>query len=59
MPTLEKEETINELRTVLQASKGAILTDYRGLSVADLTDLRKKPPALHPIRVGAGNFLSR
>lgn len=42
MPTLEKEETINELRTVLQASKGAILTDYRGLSVADLTDLRKK-----------------
>ena len=42
MPTLQKEQTISELRTVLEASKGAILTDYRGLSVADLTDLRKK-----------------
>ena len=46
MPTLEKEETINELRAVLQASKGAILTDYRGLSVADLTELRKKLRAI-------------
>jgi large subunit ribosomal protein L10 len=42
MPTQEKEETIQELRTILQESRGAILTDYRGLSVADLTDLRKK-----------------
>jgi len=46
MPTLEKEETINELRAVLEASNGAILTDYRGLSVADLTDLRKKLRAI-------------
>jgi large subunit ribosomal protein L10 len=42
MPTLQKEETIAELRTILEGSKAAILTDYRGLSVSDLTDLRKK-----------------
>jgi large subunit ribosomal protein L10 len=42
MPTQEKEDTILELRSILESSKAAILTEYRGLSVSDLTDLRKK-----------------
>jgi large subunit ribosomal protein L10 len=46
MPTIQKEKTISELKTVLEASQGAVLTDYRGLSVADLTDLRKKLRAI-------------
>src|SRR5579884_210116 len=42
MPTAEKEQIVEDLRQTIQSSKGAILTDYRGLSVADLTALRKK-----------------
>ena len=42
MPTLEKEQNIAGLKEILQQSTGAILTDYRGLSVKDLTELRKK-----------------
>lgn len=42
MPTLEKEKTVEDLRETIGRSKAAILTDYRGLSVADLTNLRRK-----------------
>ena len=42
MPTAEKEQIVADLRVTIQDSKAAILTDYRGLSVADLTQLRKK-----------------
>lgn len=42
MPTAEKEQKVTGLREIIQASNGAIVTDYRGLSVADLTELRKK-----------------
>lgn len=42
MPTAEKEQIVEELRKTIQESNAAILTDYRGLSVADLTALRKK-----------------
>lgn len=42
MPTVEKEKVVSDLRDVIKESKAAILTDYRGLSVADLTLLRKK-----------------
>ena len=42
MPNAQKELVISELREVVSQSKGAILTDYRGLTVADVTNLRKK-----------------
>jgi len=42
LPTAEKEQKVADLRVVIQESKAAILTDYRGLSVADLTVLRRK-----------------
>ncbi|MDR3707531.1 MAG: 50S ribosomal protein L10 [Capsulimonadaceae bacterium] len=42
MPTAEKEQKVADLREVIKASNAAILTDYRGLSVADLTSLRRK-----------------
>jgi len=41
-PAKEKVEVVADLRELLGETKGAIFTDYRGLSVAELTDLRKK-----------------
>ncbi len=42
MPNAQKELVISELRDIVAQSKGAILTDYRGLTVAEVTNLRKK-----------------
>jgi large subunit ribosomal protein L10 len=42
MPNPRKEETVAGLREIIAGSKGAILTDYRGLTVAEVTNLRKK-----------------
>jgi large subunit ribosomal protein L10 len=42
MPNAQKQLVISELRDIVTQSKGAILTDYRGLTVADVTNLRKK-----------------
>jgi len=42
MPNAQKEQTVSELRAIVAKSKGAILTDYRGLTVAEVTNLRKK-----------------
>src|SRR5260221_1078191 len=42
MPNAQKEQTVSELRGIIAQSKGAILTDYRGLTVAEVTNLRKK-----------------
>lgn len=40
MPTPKKVETVAELSEILSRSKLTIVTDYRGLSVADLQNLR-------------------
>lgn len=41
MPTAAKAQTIDELAQKLRDSKGAVLLDYRGLSVAAITRLRR------------------
>jgi len=41
-PAAQKVEVVAELRELIGQTSAAILTDYRGLSVAELTDLRKK-----------------
>ena len=42
MPTQEKVETIEDLKTRLRGVKTVFLTEYRGLSVAQLSELRKQ-----------------
>ncbi|HZT42889.1 MAG TPA: 50S ribosomal protein L10 [Chthonomonadaceae bacterium] len=42
MPNAEKQRIVSELRDIVAQSKGAILTDYRGLTVAEVTSLRRK-----------------
>jgi large subunit ribosomal protein L10 len=42
IPTAEKEQAIQELTDLVSRSKGAILTDYRGFTVAEITELRKR-----------------
>lgn len=42
MPTEAKARTIEELAQKLRDSKGAVLLDYRGLSVKDITALRRQ-----------------
>jgi len=41
-PAEAKVELVSELRALVGLTTAAILTDYRGLSVAELTELRKK-----------------
>jgi large subunit ribosomal protein L10 len=41
MPTAEKAHVIDELTEKLRDSKGAVLLDYRGLTVAAITNLRR------------------
>ena len=40
-PRAEKVAVVNEVRGRLEASGGALLTEYRGLSVAELAELRR------------------
>ncbi len=59
MPTKRKIETVAELSEVLGRSTLTILTDYRGLSVADLQNLRSQLRPLNAeVRI-AKNTLSR
>ena len=38
----EKQPVVLEIKEKLQASKGVVLTDYRGLNVSAITELRRK-----------------
>jgi large subunit ribosomal protein L10 len=40
MPTQAKRETVEELAKQLGASRAAIVSDYRGLTVSDISALR-------------------
>jgi large subunit ribosomal protein L10 len=42
MPTLEKENVVAELGATIDRANATLYTDYRGLTVADVTALRKK-----------------
>ncbi|MBA2362060.1 MAG: 50S ribosomal protein L10 [Chloroflexia bacterium] len=42
MPTARKEELVVELRELIERSTAVIVTDYRGLSVSAITDLRSQ-----------------
>jgi large subunit ribosomal protein L10 len=41
-PRAEKVAVVNEVRDRLDASDGAVLTEYRGLTVAELAELRRE-----------------
>lgn len=42
MPTPQKETTVSEIASALKSAQAVLFTDYRGLTVAQVTDLRKK-----------------
>lgn len=42
MPTPQKEVKVSDISDALRGSQAVIFTDYRGLTVAQVTDLRKK-----------------
>jgi len=42
LPTKEKIESVNEIRERLESNKIAIMTQYMGINVAQVTELRKK-----------------
>jgi large subunit ribosomal protein L10 len=42
MPTAKKREKVKELQTLLTGSEVLIFTDYRGMTVADITNLRRQ-----------------
>ena len=42
MPTAEKQQTIKELSALMKKSAMMVLTDYRGMTVADISDLRRQ-----------------
>ncbi|MGH2520292.1 MAG: 50S ribosomal protein L10 [Chloroflexota bacterium] len=42
MPTAQKEAAVELLAGKLRESQGAVLLDYRGLNVADITQLRRE-----------------
>jgi len=41
-PRAEKVAVVNEVRDRMQAADGAVLTEYRGLTVAELAELRRE-----------------
>ncbi|GIV97313.1 MAG: 50S ribosomal protein L10 [Herpetosiphonaceae bacterium] len=59
MPTERKVETVRELADRLQRMQVAIVTDYRGLSVAEITALRRQLREKGAEFVVAKNTLTR
>jgi large subunit ribosomal protein L10 len=49
-PRADKVQTVGELQEVFSSSKGAILTEYRGLSVSEISELRTR------LRTGGGEY---
>ena len=47
MPNAQKIQTVADLREVVAQSNGAILTEYRGLTVAEISELRKRLRAVN------------
>lgn len=42
MPTVQKEETVGDIAEQIKGAQAVVFTDYRGLTVAQVSDLRKK-----------------
>lgn len=42
MPNAQKELQISDMRALVASSKATVLTEYRGLTVAEITNLRRK-----------------
>jgi large subunit ribosomal protein L10 len=42
MPTVQKEETVADIAEAIKGSQAVLFTDYRGLTVAQVSDLRKQ-----------------
>lgn len=42
MPNPSKYAAVEDAKTRIQASKSIVVTDYRGLTVAEMTDLRRR-----------------
>jgi large subunit ribosomal protein L10 len=59
MPTAEKARIIDQLEQKLRDSRGAVVLDYRGLNVADITGLRRQLAAEQVEFVVAKNTLLR
>lgn len=42
MKSMSKADTVESLRQTIEAQKGAVVTEFKGLTVAEITSLRKK-----------------
>jgi large subunit ribosomal protein L10 len=49
-PRADKVETVGELEQVFQSSQAAIVTEYRGMTVSQITELRRR------LRKGGGQY---
>jgi large subunit ribosomal protein L10 len=59
MPTQRKVESIEEVSEKLKRASGLVITDYRGLTVAQLQELRKKLRAQNVDYIVVKNTLAR
>lgn len=59
MPTREKAQTIEELTALLRGSELAVVTNYRGLNVAALSQLRRTLRGRAELHVTKNTLLTR